>query len=259
VHEVDDDHPSGEHGRLGFTAYGSCFLYVQLAPVADCGRVPGLPAGERALRPNPRHRLNRNSYRWSRRSPIHQPPLSADGVIHNFNTCVIRAQPLAYGRWSPATWSTTSSLAATRAGTTTARPRGSSERFHPLVLSGLSSADPAGARAPPAPQRPEPVHRRDGGRPAHRHRRVAVPARLPDPPLLSGQVLPPCLLSVLAAVVLRRGSRRLSLDAAMLAAAALTLLVVASALSLLDYRYQLGAVVLLPAAAAMAATTLRRA
>jgi hypothetical protein len=70
----------------------------------------------------------------------------------------------------------------------------------------------------------------------------------------SGQVLTPCLVVVLFALVTRRGRRRLRLDAALLAGAALTLLVVASALSLFDYRYGLGATILLPAAAALAGT-----
>ena len=65
----------------------------------------------------------------------------------------------------------------------------------------------------------------------------------------SGQVLSLCLLVVLVALI----RRRLRPEAALLAACALALLLVASALSLFDYRYELGAVILLPAAAALAA------
>jgi hypothetical protein len=75
----------------------------------------------------------------------------------------------------------------------------------------------------------------------------------------SGQVFAPCLALVIVALALRRGSRRLRLDAALLAGTALTALLVASALSLFDYRYSLSAVILLPAAAALAVSALLRA
>jgi hypothetical protein len=74
----------------------------------------------------------------------------------------------------------------------------------------------------------------------------------------SGQVLTPCLLVVIVALALRQGARRLRLDAALLAAAALTALLIASALSIFDYRYGFGAAILLPAAAALAGTSLLR-
>jgi hypothetical protein len=73
----------------------------------------------------------------------------------------------------------------------------------------------------------------------------------------SGQVLTPCLLIVLAALLLRRRSSRLRADAALLAALAVTSLLVASALSLFDYRYELAAVILLPPAAALAVVAFR--
>jgi hypothetical protein len=73
----------------------------------------------------------------------------------------------------------------------------------------------------------------------------------------SGQVLAPCLLIVLAALLLRRGSARVRADAALLAALAVTSLLVASALSLFDYRYELAAVILLPPAAALAVVAFR--
>jgi hypothetical protein len=249
-----------QHGHLGFTASGSRFLYAQLAPVADCSRVPGLPAGERALCPNPRHRLSRNSYLWSTRSPIHKLPLSADGLIHDFDTRVIRAEPLA--------------CAGVVAGSLL-------HYFEPGHHTGKDDysetawqfpSDPTRWSYPGyrGPIRPGRLHRRLRNDPnqyigalvSHPHTDTAASRFLHAYQIVfycSGQVLTPCLLVVLAALVLRRGSRRLLLDAALLAAAALTLLVVASALSLFDYRYELGAVLLLPAAAAMAATTLRRA
>jgi hypothetical protein len=72
----------------------------------------------------------------------------------------------------------------------------------------------------------------------------------------SGQVLALCLLVVLVALLRRRGAGRLRLDAALLAAATLVALVVAGALSLFSYRYGLTAVILLPAAAALAGASL---
>jgi hypothetical protein len=70
----------------------------------------------------------------------------------------------------------------------------------------------------------------------------------------SGELLSACLLLVLVALALRRGAARLRLDAALLAACALTALLVAAALSVFDYRYALEALILLPAAAALAWT-----
>jgi hypothetical protein len=65
------------------------------------------------------------------------------------------------------------------------------------------------------------------------------------------------VLIVLVALVLRRGALRLRLDSALLVFAVLGMLLVAVSLSVFSYRYGLIAAVLLPAAAAMAATALR--
>jgi hypothetical protein len=73
----------------------------------------------------------------------------------------------------------------------------------------------------------------------------------------SGQILAICVLVVLAALIARRGTWRLRLDAAFLAATVLVLLLFATALSVFSYRYGLIAVVLLPAAAALAVTAMR--
>jgi hypothetical protein len=72
----------------------------------------------------------------------------------------------------------------------------------------------------------------------------------------SGAVLSACLLLVLVALVVRRGALRLCLDAALLALCTRTTLLVASALSIFDYRYGLLAIILLPAAGALAVTAL---
>jgi NhaP-type Na+/H+ or K+/H+ antiporter len=74
----------------------------------------------------------------------------------------------------------------------------------------------------------------------------------------SGQLLLGCLVVVLAALVTRGVDRRLRLDAALLAVATLAALVVASALSVFSYRYGFVAIVLLPAAAALAGAGLLR-
>jgi hypothetical protein len=69
-------------------------------------------------------------------------------------------------------------------------------------------------------------------------------------------VLALCLLVVLAGLLRRRGAWRLRLDATLLAAATLTALIVAGALSLFSYRYGLTAVILLPVAGALAGASL---
>jgi hypothetical protein len=72
-----------------------------------------------------------------------------------------------------------------------------------------------------------------------------------------GQVLAPCLLFALFAIVRRRGPWRLRLDAALLVACALGALFMAAALSVFDYRYALSGDFLLPAAAALAGAAWR--
>ena len=72
----------------------------------------------------------------------------------------------------------------------------------------------------------------------------------------TGPVLALCVLVVVAAAVLRRGAVRLRLDAALLAASVLVMLLVATSLSVFSYRYGLVAALLLPPAAAFAGTAL---
>jgi 4-amino-4-deoxy-L-arabinose transferase-like glycosyltransferase len=72
----------------------------------------------------------------------------------------------------------------------------------------------------------------------------------------SGQILGVCVIVVLVALILRRGPLRLRLDAALLGCSVLLMLLVATALSVFSYRYGLVAVMLLPAAAALAATAM---
>jgi hypothetical protein len=246
-----------QHGRFGFTGYGGRFLYAQVAPYADCARLPSVPASERRLCPNPRHRLSRISYLWGARSPLHGLPLSADGRIDDFALRTIRAQPLDY--------------AAVVAGNFI-------HYFEPGHHTGRDDYSETAWQFPVDPNRwtypgyrgpirPGRAHRRHGTDP-NQYLRALVSRPRTDTAasqLLhvyqivaysSGQVLTPCLLIVLGAIALRRGSRRLRLDAALLTTVALTGLLVAAALSAFDYRYGLGATILLPAAAALAGTSL---
>jgi hypothetical protein len=74
---------------------------------------------------------------------------------------------------------------------------------------------------------------------------------------LTGPAFAVCLIIVLVALVLRRGAWRLRLDAAFIAAAVVASLIVVVAVSMFSYRYGLTAVLLLPAAAALAGETMR--
>jgi hypothetical protein len=241
-----------QHGHLGFTRYGGRFLYGQVAPFADCSLI-AVPADERRLCPDPAHRLPRNAYVWGSRAPVHDMPVNADGRIRDFALRVIRRQPLDYAQLIA------SSLI---------------HYFEPGHHTGRDDYDPSAWRFPADPRRWAYPGYRGPLRPAPPHRSTIDPGRyigaFAGRPRLdvrasrwlhdyqsvgyaSGQVLAPCLLVVLVALVWRRRRARLRLDAALLAACALALLAVASALSLFDYRYELGAVILLPAAAALAA------
>ena len=42
-----------QHGHLGFSDYGGRFLYGQVAPFADCSKLPDLPAGRAPAVPRP--------------------------------------------------------------------------------------------------------------------------------------------------------------------------------------------------------------
>jgi hypothetical protein len=75
---------------------------------------------------------------------------------------------------------------------------------------------------------------------------------------LTGPLLAACLLVVLAALVARRGAWRLRLDAAFMAVTVVASLAVVVVVSMFSYRYGLTAVLLLPAAAALAGSALRQ-
>jgi hypothetical protein len=246
-----------QHGTFGFTEYGGRFLYGQVAPFAKCSRIPDLPPGERFLCPDNAPGLTRTGYLWATRSPIHGLPVYWDPLVKDFAERVIRAQPLDYaglvagsmlhylapghymvrndypvGEWQfPADvhdWRAPNYLGPIRRG----HPVRHQVKPNPFVARMVRHwrFDPAVARF------------------LHGYQRLTSP---------SGGLLSACLLLVVVALLLRRGAWRLRLDAALLAACALCGLLVAAALSVFDYRYALEALILLPAAAALAWTAAR--
>jgi hypothetical protein len=253
---------AAQHGRFGFTESDGRFLYARVAPFADCGRLGGLPAGQRALCPDPAHRMTTNWYLWGKGSPIGGLPAAANPRIRSFARRVISHQPLDYAQVVLG---------------------GVLHYFEPGHRIGANDYPVAAWQFPADPRRwgypgyRGPIRPGDPGRHA-RHpitepsanvaRMAQAPPRLePGPSRLlhdyqrlvyaHGPLLAACLLLVLAALVARRGAARLRLDAALLAALVLAALVMAQALSVFSYRYGLIAAVLLPVAAAMAVAALR--
>jgi hypothetical protein len=246
-----------QHGKYAFTQFGGRFLYAQVAPFADCAQLAGLPADERPLCPDPRHRLTTNAYLWGHHSPIHGLPVLADARIGDFAMRVVRADPGRYlqmaggdfahffapghpmGRndypvdtWQfpadPARWDGEGYRGPIRPGSAIRHPRTlPSQYINPMA--GTPRTNTKASRF------------------LHDYQRHAY---------TSGVLLAACALLVLVALFRRRRGWRLRLDAGLLAASALAALAMASALSVFDYRYGLVAVVLLPPAAAMAGTAI---
>lgn len=245
-----------QHGRFGFSEWGGRFLYGKVAPFANCAQMPGLPASERPLCPDPTFRLTVDGYLWGRFSPIRG--LGPQPRIGDFAKRVILAQPAHYagvvaldflhyfepghriagsdypvGAWQfpshPRLWG--------RGGYRGPIRRGFIPRLH--------GTDPS-VRVNPMVGRP--IVRPALSKALHYYQSVFY---------TSGVLLAACVILVAVALALRRGARRLRLDAALLAGTALVALAVTAALSLFDYRYGLPAVVLLPAAGALAWTSLR--
>jgi hypothetical protein len=251
-----------QHGRFAFTESNGRFLYGKVAPFADCARLGDVPADERPLCPDPGHRLTTNAYLWGKDSPIHGIATRDDPRIRRFALRVIREQPLTYAgvvaggvlhyfepghrigandypvsAWQfpadPRTWGYPGYRGPIRQGD----PR--LQRRHPIAEPNRYVGAMAG----------EPATSVSVSRALHDYQRIAYTWG----PLLAG-----CLLVVVAALVLRRGDPRLRLDAALLAATALTALLVSQALSLFSYRYGLILPILLPPAAALAGAALLR-
>jgi len=249
-----------QHGKFAFTESSGRFLYAKTAPFADCTKLGALPASERSLCPDPRDPLTTNEYLWGTQSPIKGLPVTADARIRDFAQRVIRHQPLRY--------------AGVVAG-------GVAHYFEPGHRIGPNDYPVAAWQFPTDPRRwVYPGYRgpiRPGNPRLHRRHRLIEPSRyvgaMVTRPRLNvpasrflhdyqrvaytwGPLLAACLLVVALALLSRRGGGRLRLDAALLAAAALSALLVAQALSLFSYRYGLVAAILLPAAAALAWTAL---
>jgi hypothetical protein len=248
-----------QHGRFAQTEWSSRFVYARVAVLANCAHMPGLPADERFLCPDPHRRRNTQAFLWGKTSPIHGLPHSADPRIRDFAMRVIRAHPLGYARLVLSDFA---------------------HYFEPGHRVGFNDYNPAPWEFPehPAtgrypgyrgPIRPGSAHRKSSIDPnqyvsrmvsrPHTNARVSRLLRLYQRfAYTSGQLLAACVVLVLFALVRRGGDRRLRLDAALLAAAALMALLVSSAASQFSYRYGLTAVVLLPPAAALAGAALLR-
>lgn len=246
-----------QRGKFGITEFDGRFLYGKTAPFADCAQLGNLPANERSLCPDPSSRMTPNGYLWGRTSPIHGLPLSADGRVRDFSLRVIRNRPTTYARvvigdflhyFEPGHRVGHDDYSVT-AWQFPADPR----RWH---YPGYRGPIRRGSAVTNHKIDPAPVVDPVVGTP---HTNVAASRFLrfyQRFAYTSGQILAACVLLVLAALVTRRGARRLRLDAALLAASVLGALVVAVALSIFDYRYGLIAVVFLPVATALAGTGL---
>jgi hypothetical protein len=249
-----------QHGKFGFTESGGRFLYGKVAPFTDCSRLHDLPADERPLCPDPRHRLTTNQYLWSKASPIKGLPPSAEHRIRDFAMRALRDQPGTYAH---------------------VVLRGVLHYFEPGHRIGHNDypvtpwqfpSDPRvwgypGYRGPIRPGDPQRrLHHSItepntyvGAMVSRPRLDVAVSRFLHGYQTIAytyGPLLAACVLIVLVALVARRGPRRQRLDAALLAAVPLLALLVAQALSLFSYRYGLIAALLMAPAAAMAGAAL---
>jgi Dolichyl-phosphate-mannose-protein mannosyltransferase len=248
-----------QHGEFAFTQWEGRFLYAKVAPFTKCSNLGDIPADERRLCPeNAARNYGPNGFLWGKGSPIHDVPPSDDDRIQDFSLRAIREQPLRYAKvvgrdtlhyfepghrigrndYSDTAWQFPSD------------PRhweypgyrgpirdGSEDRVHDIdpsqYVNGMVDRPSVNVQA---------------SRFLHYYQRVFY---------TSGQVLAACVLLVLAALVRRAPGRfRLRLDATVVAACAVTALIVASALSIFDFRYSLLGVVLLPTAGGLALSSL---
>lgn len=245
-----------QHGKFAFNQSGGKFLYGKVARFADCRTMQGLPANERRFCPDPNHRLTSNSYLWGKKSPIRGVSVSKDHLLRDFAVRAIRDKPVIYAK--------------TVIG-------GVVHYFEPGHRIGSNDypvqvwqfpADPRhwgypGYRGPIRPgifsreihhktTEPNKFVARMVSRP---HVDVGVSRFLHDYQRVAytwGPLLALCVVLVLVAVVRRRGPWRTRLDGALLATLVLASLLVAQALSVFSYRYQMIAALLLPPAAALA-------
>jgi hypothetical protein len=245
-----------QHGEFALNQTTGRYLYGQVARFADCSKLPGLPADERAFCPDPTHLLTTNNYLWSHRSPVHDVPRSEDGRIRDFSLRVIRRWP---GRY--------------------AQVVGQSfiHYFRPGHPTGPNDYRPIPWQFPVDPATPDFPYYRGPIRPHQPGDRWYDPgpyvSRMVSQPhtnagvsrflrgyqrygFTQGPLLAACVLVALAALFRRHRDWRLRLDGALLAAAALSALFLAAVLSVFSYRYVMTAVVLLPPAAALSLTAL---
>jgi hypothetical protein len=244
-------------GHFAQNEWSARYLYARVATFADCARLSGLPADERALCPGPGGPSTTQGYLWAKNSPIHDLPHSADPRIRDFALRVIKDRPLHYARviagdvahyfepghrigpndYSPTPWQF---------------PENPARAVFPDFRGPIRPAEPRQGKLI-TPDRyvgamaSRPHTDASASRLLRRYQRFAY---------TPGPLLALCLLVVLAGLVRRRGARRLRLDAALLAAATLTALIVAGAASQFSYRYGLTAVILLPVAAALGGASL---
>ena len=251
---------AAHHGEFALTSWGSRFLYAKVAPYADCSEIPDLPAKERAICPDPEHRLTPNGYLWNEATPIRQVPVSEDDTIRSFGLRVIANDPARYvrvvagdflhyfepghrkgpGDYNVTTWQF---------------PRNPRVYGYP------------GYRGPIRPGSAARERRIDPGRWVTRGFTGEPATSVTASRFLhyyaryfytSGQIFAICVALVLVAALWRPWLNwRPRLDAGLLATCVVGSLALVSALSIFDYRYALIAVVFLPAAAALAVTGLR--
>jgi hypothetical protein len=245
-----------QHGKFGFTDSGGRFLYGEVAPFIDCKRLPDLPANERVLCPPGGVPQTPSAAMWSAQSPILKLPPGSDGVVRDFSVRVLRDQPARYVSTAARDF-----LHYFEPGHRTGRndpslgpwqfPAGPSHWHVPGYHGPIRPADgdPHGPQPVINPMVGEPHTNATASRILHDYQRWVF---------LTGPLLAACLLVVLAALVARRGAWRLRLDAAFMAVTVVASLAVVVVVSMFSYRYGLTAVLLLPAAAALAGSALRQ-
>jgi hypothetical protein len=245
---------NAQHGRFGFTDSGGRFLYGEVAPFIDCSRLPDLPSNERVLCPPGGVPQTPSTAMWSAKSPILELPPESDAVVRDFAQRVLRDRPLTYVGNAARDF-----LHYFEPGHRTGRndpslgpwqfPTDPNHRHVPGYHGPIRPADgdPHGPKPPINPMVGKPHTNVAASRFLHDYQRWVF---------LTGPAFAACLIVVLLALVRRRGAWRLRLDAAFLAVAVVASLVVVVAVSMFSYRYGLTAVLLLPAAAALAGSAL---
>ena len=230
------------YGVYAFTVYGGKHLYARVAPIAQCGKLPALSAQERRLcdsrpldeRPGP------EGYLWTGgEGPVYEVP---NPVQRSFAKKVIRNQPLDY-------------LAMVARQTGHVFYPGQRQREGEPCVGYWAYPDPlpGGCRTDAVGTRLWRAHPFEVNRPlAHG---LAQYAKLD---YLIGPAFLVCVLLSLFALVWRprAGGWRLRLDALLVAAVGLGLVVAAIATANFSYRYTAPLYATLPPAAALALTHL---